>query len=152
MGATIAVAMEAGLANFGDAEAATRMVKEVGQGTPLGRILGAGAAVTGQVFGVERVPVVKGQAMPAYDPRAVQGGRRNLRDQPNGGRPYRRIRRDGQHPGCRRQCRSPQARRPGGIVAQSANRHGGHRCYWHVRVHRPLPSWTSPKHSRPCSI
>ena len=73
MGATIAVAMEAGLANFGDAEAATRMVKKVGQGTPLGRILGAGAAVTGQVFGVERVPVVKGQAMPAYDPRAVQG-------------------------------------------------------------------------------
>jgi aldehyde:ferredoxin oxidoreductase len=29
--------------------------------------------VTGKVFGVERVPVVKGQAMPAYDPRAVQG-------------------------------------------------------------------------------
>ncbi|MBI5607077.1 MAG: aldehyde ferredoxin oxidoreductase, partial [Deltaproteobacteria bacterium] len=47
--------------------------KEVGQGTSLGRILGSGAAVTGKVFGVERVPVVKGQAMPAYDPRAVQG-------------------------------------------------------------------------------
>jgi aldehyde:ferredoxin oxidoreductase len=73
MGATIAVAMEAGLAQFGDAEAATRLVKEVGQGTPLGRILGSGAAVTGKVFGVEHVPVVKGQAMPAYDPRAVQG-------------------------------------------------------------------------------
>jgi len=29
--------------------------------------------VTGKVFGVERVPVVKGQALPAYDPRAVQG-------------------------------------------------------------------------------
>jgi len=67
------VAMEAGLAQFGDAEAATRLVKEVGQGTPLGRILGSGAAVTGKVFGVEHVPVVKGQAMPAYDPRAVQG-------------------------------------------------------------------------------
>ena len=49
------------------------MVKEVGQGTYLGRILGAGAEVTGKVFGVERVPVVKGQALPAYDPRAVQG-------------------------------------------------------------------------------
>ncbi|MBN2124074.1 MAG: aldehyde ferredoxin oxidoreductase, partial [Deltaproteobacteria bacterium] len=43
------------------------------KGTPLGRILGNGAAVTGKVFGVERVPVVKGQALPAYDPRAVQG-------------------------------------------------------------------------------
>lgn len=73
MGATIAVAMEAGLAKFGDAEAAIKLIKEVGKGTDLGRILGNGAAVTGRVFGVERVPVVKGQAMPAYDPRAIQG-------------------------------------------------------------------------------
>ena len=73
MGATIAVVMEAGLAKFGDAEAAINLVKEVGKGTPLGRILGNGAAVTGKVFGVERVPVVKGQAMPAYDPRVIQG-------------------------------------------------------------------------------
>ncbi|HEY9073614.1 MAG TPA: aldehyde ferredoxin oxidoreductase C-terminal domain-containing protein, partial [Desulfobaccales bacterium] len=54
-------------------EGAINLIKEVGQGTPLGRILGAGAEVTGKAFGVERVPVVKGQAMPAYDPRAVQG-------------------------------------------------------------------------------
>ncbi len=73
MGATIAVAMEAGLAKFGDAQAAIRLIKEIGQGTPLGRILGSGAAVTGKVFGIERVPVVKGQSMPAYDPRAVKG-------------------------------------------------------------------------------
>jgi aldehyde:ferredoxin oxidoreductase len=73
MGVTIGVAMEAGLLKFGDAQGAINLVKEVGQGTHLGRILGAGAAVTGRVFGVERVPVVKGQALPAYDPRAVQG-------------------------------------------------------------------------------
>ncbi len=73
MGATIAVAMEAGLAPFGDADAAIKFIHEVGKGTHLGRILGSGAAVTGRAFGVERVPVVKGQAMPAYDPRAVQG-------------------------------------------------------------------------------
>ena len=73
MGAAIGVAMEGGVAEFGDAEAAINLVKEVGQGTPLGRILGSGAAVTGQAYGVERVPVVKKQAMPAYDPRAVQG-------------------------------------------------------------------------------
>jgi aldehyde:ferredoxin oxidoreductase len=73
MGATIAVAMEAGLAEFGDGEAAINLVKEVGKGSHLGRILGSGAAVTGKVLGVERVPVVKGQAMPAYDPRGVQG-------------------------------------------------------------------------------
>jgi aldehyde:ferredoxin oxidoreductase len=73
MGVTIGVAMEAGIAKFGDAQAAINLVKEVGKGSPLGRILGSGAAVTGKVFGVERVPVVKGQSMPAYDPRGVQG-------------------------------------------------------------------------------
>jgi aldehyde:ferredoxin oxidoreductase len=73
MGATIAVAMEAGVANFGDGQAAIDLLREVGQGTPLGRILGNGAAVTAQAFGLERAPVVKGQAMPAYDPRAVKG-------------------------------------------------------------------------------
>ena len=73
MGVTIAVAMDAGLAKFGDAEAAINLVKEVGKGTPLGRVLGSGAAIAGKVFGVERVPVVKNQALPAYDPRGVQG-------------------------------------------------------------------------------
>ncbi|BBO91617.1 aldehyde ferredoxin oxidoreductase family protein [Desulfosarcina ovata] len=73
MGATIGVAMDAGLAKFGDGQGAIKLLQEVGDGTPLGRILGNGAAVTGQVFGVERVPVVKRQSMPAYDPRAVQG-------------------------------------------------------------------------------
>jgi len=73
MGVTIGVAMEAGLIKFGDAEGAIRLLDEVGKGTPLGRILGSGAGTTGKVFGVERVPVVKNQALPAYDPRAVQG-------------------------------------------------------------------------------
>jgi aldehyde:ferredoxin oxidoreductase len=73
MGATIGVAMEGGLLKFGDADGAIGLIKEVGKGTALGRIIGCGAAVTGKAFGVERVPVVKGQALPAYDPRAVQG-------------------------------------------------------------------------------
>ena len=73
MGATVAVAMEAGVIEFGDREGAIKLIKEVGEGTPLGRILGNGAAVTAKAFGIEHAPVVKGQAMPAYDPRAVQG-------------------------------------------------------------------------------
>jgi len=73
MGATIGVAMEAGLIKFGSGKGAIKLIKEVGKGSYLGRIIGSGAAVTGKVFGVERVPVVKDQAMPAYDPRAVQG-------------------------------------------------------------------------------
>ena len=73
MGVALGVAMDAGVIEFGDAEGAIRLIKEVGEGTPLGRILGNGAAVTGQAFGVTRVPVVKKQALPAYDPRAAKG-------------------------------------------------------------------------------
>lgn len=72
-GVTLGVAMEAGLAPFGDGAEAIRLLKEVGQGTPLGHILGNGAAFTGRAFGVVRVPTVKGQAMPAYEPRAAKG-------------------------------------------------------------------------------
>jgi len=72
-GVAIGVAMDAGIIKFGDADGAIRLVKEIGEGTPLGRILGSGAGTTGKVFGVERVPVVKNQALPAYDPRSVKG-------------------------------------------------------------------------------
>ena len=73
MGNSVAVAMEAGIKEFGDAAGAEELLGEMGKGTPLGRILGSGAAVVGKTFGVRRVPVVKGQALPAYDPRAVKG-------------------------------------------------------------------------------
>ena len=73
MGATIGVAMEAGVIPFGDIKGAMNLIHETGKGTHLGRILGAGTEVTGKCFGIERIPVVKGQAMPAYDPRAVKG-------------------------------------------------------------------------------
>ncbi len=72
-GCAMAVAMEGGLVPFGDAQGALKTLAEVGQNTPLGKILGSGTQVTGRVFGVNRIPVVKGQSMPAYDPRAVKG-------------------------------------------------------------------------------
>jgi len=73
IGGTIAVAMEGGIAPFGDGARAIELLNEIGQGTPLGKILGAGAAVAGKTFGVARVPHVKGQNMPAYEPRAIKG-------------------------------------------------------------------------------
>ncbi len=72
-GAAIAVAMAAGVKSFGDAQGAIQLIREIAEGTPLGRILGSGAEVTGKVYGIERVPTVKGQAMAAYDPRALKG-------------------------------------------------------------------------------
>jgi aldehyde:ferredoxin oxidoreductase len=73
IGAALGVAAEAGLLKFGDGARALELMREVRQATPLGRILGHGAAMTGRVFGVQRVPVVKGQAMAAYEPRGVKG-------------------------------------------------------------------------------
>jgi aldehyde:ferredoxin oxidoreductase len=73
VGAALGVAAEAGLMAFGDGERALELLQEVRQGTPLGRVLGQGAATVGKVLGVTRVPAVKGQAMSAYDPRAIKG-------------------------------------------------------------------------------
>ncbi len=68
------VAMQAGVLPFGDGEGVCRILREeVAKGTGLGRIIGNGAASVGNSFGVTRVPVVKNQAIPAYDPRAIKG-------------------------------------------------------------------------------
>ncbi len=68
------VAMEAGVLEFGDGEGVCRILKdEVGKGTALGRIIGNGAGNVGRAFGLTRVPVVKNQAIPAYDPRVIKG-------------------------------------------------------------------------------
>ena len=72
-GVAMGVAMEAGVIPFGDGPGVLRLLKEIGEGTPLGRILGSGAAGVGKTFGMIRVPVVKGQALSAYDPRSVKG-------------------------------------------------------------------------------
>ena len=73
IGAALGVAAEAGLMQFGDAARAHELIDEIRAGTPLGRILGSGAVTTGRVFNIERVPAVKGQAMSAYEPRAIKG-------------------------------------------------------------------------------
>ncbi len=72
-GVTLGVAMEAGLAEFGDSKGAIELLKEIEKNTPVGRILGNGAYFTGKAYGVTRIPTVKKQGMPAYEPRAVKG-------------------------------------------------------------------------------
>jgi aldehyde:ferredoxin oxidoreductase len=73
MGCTLGVAMEGGLLHFGDGQKAIELMHEVGKGTPIGRILGNGTEMAAKILGVTRVPTVKGQSMPAYEPRAVKG-------------------------------------------------------------------------------
>jgi len=73
IGAALGVASDAGILNFGDGQQALELLREIGQGTVLGRVLGQGAAITAHVFSISRVPVVKGQAVPAHDPRKEIG-------------------------------------------------------------------------------
>lgn len=73
MGAAIALAMEAGLAPFGDAAFAENAVKGLATGEILSKLIGSGAEITGKVLGLYRVPTAKGQAMAAYDPRGIKG-------------------------------------------------------------------------------
>jgi len=72
-GVALGMAMEAGIIEFGDGPGTLKLMREIGKCSYLGRILGSGAAVAARVLGVSRVPVVKGQAMVAYDPRVIKG-------------------------------------------------------------------------------
>ena len=73
IGAALGVVAEAGLMDWGDGIRAMELIDEIRAGTPLGRIIGSGAALSGKILGIERVPVVKGQAMSAYEPRSIKG-------------------------------------------------------------------------------
>lgn len=69
----IATAMDGGLIPWGDGKTVLEIVKDIAMPTPLARMIASGAAVVGKVCGLYRTPVVKDQAIPAYDPRAVKG-------------------------------------------------------------------------------
>jgi aldehyde:ferredoxin oxidoreductase len=72
-GVAVAVALDAGYKEFGDAKAVVEMIEEIGKGTEFGRILGNGPVAVGEHFNHARVPAVKGQSIAAYDPRAMLG-------------------------------------------------------------------------------
>ncbi len=73
MGVTLGVAMEGGMIPWGDGKAGIELLSKIGDYAPEGKIIGNGAAFTGDALGVDRVPVVKNQSLPAYDPRSCKG-------------------------------------------------------------------------------
>jgi aldehyde:ferredoxin oxidoreductase len=73
VGAALGVAAEAGLMKWGSEADALKLIDEIRKGTQLGRTLGDGAGATGKKYNIERVPVVKNQAMSAYEPRSIKG-------------------------------------------------------------------------------
>ena len=71
-GAAIAIYMDSGEMEFGDAEGAKRLLHEIAEGTDVGRAIGNGAVATGKRQKHHRVPTVRGQAIPAWDPRPLK--------------------------------------------------------------------------------
>lgn len=70
----LSIAMDAGYIKFGDVDGARTLLKEMATGSNFGKILGDGARIAGGHLKHKRIPVCKGQALPAYDPRAIKGG------------------------------------------------------------------------------
>ena len=73
IGAALGVAAEGGLLKFGDGAQAMKLIQEIHRATPLGLMIGNGAVYAGRAMGVTHIPAVKGQAMSAYEPRAIKG-------------------------------------------------------------------------------
>jgi aldehyde:ferredoxin oxidoreductase len=71
-GATIAVLMDAGLGEFGDTQFMERVFAELLAGSEEGRLWANGTARVGEHYKVHRVPVIKKQAISAYDPRVIE--------------------------------------------------------------------------------
>ena len=71
-GNAFGVAMEAGVAAFGDWQAALGFFDEIGNGTELGRLLGSGTIAVAAHYGIDRVPAVKGMGLPAWEPRTLK--------------------------------------------------------------------------------
>ena len=72
VGAMLAVLMEAGVGDFGDVDFMFAALEEIRNGTERGRLYAQGTARVGAHFGVARVPVIKKQAISAYDPRVIE--------------------------------------------------------------------------------
>ena len=73
-GNTLAMLMEGGILKYGDGPAAIEALKEAYKAdSVIGRLVTSGTQTAGEALGVTRIPVVKGQALPAYDPRAIRG-------------------------------------------------------------------------------
>ena len=73
-GNAIAMFMQAGLIPFGDGPKAIGLLKKAyDESSVEGRLVSSGAQTAGKALGVTRIPSVKGQALPAYDPRPIKG-------------------------------------------------------------------------------
>ena len=72
-GAVLGVAIDMGLGRWGDLDGCLALMQEIRNNTTIGKVLGHGVQVTGEVLGSRRIPAAKGQSFAGYDPRALKG-------------------------------------------------------------------------------
>jgi aldehyde:ferredoxin oxidoreductase len=70
-GGAIGLAMDCGALQFGDADAALALLDKVDKGDPLAETIGRGVVAVGKRFNAERVPAIRGQGVPAWEPRTL---------------------------------------------------------------------------------
>ncbi len=73
IGSCLGVAADGGKMKMGDEKSAMGLLKEIEDGTEFGTILADGVVATAKALNIDRIPAVKGQAIPGHDPRAVKG-------------------------------------------------------------------------------
>ena len=73
IGSSIAIAMDEGKIPWGDKQAAMDLYNEMYEKTEFGKVLADGAGAVGKYLNAKRVPIVKNQALAAYEPRNSQG-------------------------------------------------------------------------------
>lgn len=72
LGGTIGVLMDAGKGEFGDVQFMHGVLDDIRAGSEAGRMYAQGTARVGEALGVSRIPVIKRQAISAYDPRVIE--------------------------------------------------------------------------------
>lgn len=71
-GATIALLMDVGLAEFGDVDFMQRFFQALQDGTEEGKLWAKGVYQVGKHYDHHRIPAIKKQAISAYDPRIIE--------------------------------------------------------------------------------
>lgn len=71
-GSAIAVLMDAGQIQWGDAAEMKKLLREIPTGSARGKAVGNGVVAAGKFTGHWRIPHAKGQSLPAWDPRPLK--------------------------------------------------------------------------------
>jgi aldehyde:ferredoxin oxidoreductase len=70
-GGAIGLAMDCGALAFGDGDAAIALLDKVDTGDPLAETIARGVVAVGKRFNATRVPAIRGQGIPAWEPRTL---------------------------------------------------------------------------------